>query len=64
MHKLLTCNTMHHPKADVDRLYIPSTKGEREMIQLELAYKTSTNYGSIQILYNNNRLNAKTSCCT
>ena len=40
--KLLTCNRIHHPKADVDRLYIPRNEGGRGMIQLELSYKTST----------------------
>ena len=33
---------MHHPKADVDRLYIPRQKRGRGLIQLELSYKTST----------------------
>ena len=33
---------MHHPKADVGRLYIPRNEGGREMIQLELSSKTST----------------------
>ena len=42
IHKLLTCNRMHHPKADVDRLYIPGNEGGRRMIQLELSHKTST----------------------
>ena len=40
--KLLTCTIMHHPKADVDRLYIPRNKEWTGMIQLELSYKTST----------------------
>ena len=40
--KLLTCNRMHNPKADVDRLYVPRNEGGRGMIQLELSYKTST----------------------
>ena len=33
---------MHHPKADVDRLYLPRKNGGRGMIQLEMAYKTIT----------------------
>ena len=33
---------MHHPKADVERLYLPRSKGGRGMTQLELTYKTST----------------------
>ena len=40
--KLLTCNGMHHPIADVYRLYIPRNEGGRGMIQLELSCKTST----------------------
>ena len=40
--KLLTMYNMHHPKADVDRLYLPRSSGGRGMIQLELSYRTST----------------------
>ena len=40
--KLMTCSRMHHPKADVDRLYIPRKEGGRGMIQLELSLKTTT----------------------
>ena len=40
--KLITCNRMHHPKADVDRLYIPRKEGGRGLIQLELSLKTTT----------------------
>ena len=40
--KLMTCNRMHHPKADVDRLYIPRKEEGRGMIQLELSLKTTT----------------------
>ena len=32
---------MHHPKADVDRLYLP-VPGGRGMIELETSYKTTT----------------------
>ena len=35
--KQLTCNRMHHPKSDVERLYVPRKKGGRGMIQLELS---------------------------
>ena len=38
----LTCNRMNHPKSDIDRIYVPRSKGGRGMIQLELSYKTST----------------------
>ena len=40
--KLLTCERMHHPKADVDRLYVPRNEGGRGLTQLETVYKTST----------------------
>ena len=33
---------MHHPKADVDRLYLPRTSGGRGLIQIETTYKTTT----------------------
>ena len=33
---------MHHPKADVDRLYIPRKAGGRGLVQLEITYKTTT----------------------
>ena len=40
--KLLTINHMHHPKADVHRIYLPRAEGGRGMMQLENAYKVST----------------------
>ena len=40
--KLLTCERMHHPKADVDGLYVPRNEGGRGLTQLEPEYKTST----------------------
>ena len=33
---------IQHPKSDVERLYPPRAKGGRELIQLELSYKTIT----------------------
>ena len=39
--KLLTTYNMHHPKADVERLYLPRTSGGRGLTQLELSFKTS-----------------------
>ena len=33
---------MHHPKADVSRMYIPRKEGGRGMINLEMTYKTAT----------------------
>ena len=40
--KILTINKMHHPKADIDRMYLPRSEGGRGMLQLENAYKIST----------------------
>ena len=36
--KLLTIYGQHHPKADVDRLYVPRKQGGRGLMQLEAAY--------------------------
>jgi hypothetical protein len=33
--KLLTIHGQHHPKADVDRLYVPRKQGGRGLMQLE-----------------------------
>ena len=33
---------MHHPKANIDRLYLPRSSGGRGMIELETSYKTTT----------------------
>ena len=40
--ELLTSNKMHHPKADVDRLYLPRSSGGRRIIELETSYETTT----------------------
>ena len=39
--RFLTTYKMHHPKSDVDRLYLPITEGGRGLIQLELCYKST-----------------------
>jgi hypothetical protein len=36
--KLLTIHGQHHPKADVDRLYVPRKQGERGLMWLEAAH--------------------------
>ena len=36
--KILTIHGQHHPKADVDRLYIPRKQGGRGLMQLEAAH--------------------------
>ena len=40
--KILTLERMHHPKADVHRVYLPRSLGGRGLIGIENAYKTST----------------------
>lgn len=37
--KILTMEGLHHPRADVDRLYTPRRKGGRGLIQVEAMYK-------------------------
>ena len=39
--KLLTMHRMHHPKSDVNRLYLPRKEGGGDFLQLELSLKTS-----------------------
>ena len=36
---ILTMYKMHHPKADIDRLYVKRKGGGRELVQVEEAYK-------------------------
>jgi hypothetical protein len=38
--KMLTMYKMHHPKADIDRLYVKRKEGGRAPVQAEVAYKT------------------------
>ena len=40
--KLLNMERMHHTRADVDRIYLPRNKGDRGLIQMEIANKTAT----------------------
>ena len=47
---------MHHPKADVDRLYLPRSNGGRGLIQLELTLKTSTIGLNEYLLYTKDRI--------
>jgi len=37
--KMLTMYKMHHPKVDIDRLYVKRKEGGRELVQIEAAYK-------------------------
>ena len=36
----MNLNRMHHPKADVSRMYMPRNEGRRGMMNLEMTYKT------------------------
>jgi hypothetical protein len=40
--KLLTIHGQHHPKADVNRLYVPRKPGGRGLMQLEAAHAVET----------------------
>ena len=40
--KMMTTHSMHHPKADIHRLYLPTSNVGRGLTQLELSYNTST----------------------
>jgi len=57
--KMLTTYKMHHPKADIDRLYVKRKEGGRGLVQIEVAYKAeiiniaeylSTNYKEDQFV--------------
>ena len=37
---MLTVYKVHHPKADIDRLYVKRKEGGRGLVQVEAAYKT------------------------
>jgi len=37
--KMLTMYKMHHPEADIDRLYVKREEGGRGQVQIEAAYK-------------------------
>jgi hypothetical protein len=37
--KMLTMYKMHHPKADIDRLYVKRKEGGRGLVQVEAAYR-------------------------
>ena len=39
--KILTCNKMHHPRACVERLYAPRSKGGRGLLEIEAQYKAA-----------------------
>ena len=56
--KMLTMYKMHHPKADIDRLYVKRKEGGRGLLQIEAAHKTeimntaeylNTNYKNISL---------------
>ena len=40
--KLMICQRMHHPRVDIEHLYIKRENGGRGLIQLELTNKTTT----------------------
>ena len=40
--KIMHCNSMHHPKAEVNRLYLPRIEGGRGLLQLEASFRIAT----------------------
>jgi hypothetical protein len=40
--KMLTMYQIHHPKADIDRLYLKSKEGGRGVVQVEAEHKAET----------------------
>ena len=54
--KLLTLNRMHHPKADVNRMYVPRKEGGRGMINLEMCFKTITIRLNTYLLLSDDRM--------
>ena len=40
--KLITCHRKHHPRTDIERLYIRRENGGRGLIQQEMTNKTTT----------------------
>jgi hypothetical protein len=39
---MLTIHGQQHPRADIDRLYVPRKEGERGLMQVEEAYTAET----------------------
>jgi hypothetical protein len=39
---MLTVHGQHHPRADIDRLYVPRKEGGRGLLQVEGAYIAET----------------------
>jgi hypothetical protein len=39
---MLTIHGQHHPRADIDRLYVPRKEGGRGLMQVEGAYIAET----------------------
>jgi hypothetical protein len=35
---------MHHPKAEIDRLYLKRKEWRRDLLQISVTYKTSNEY--------------------
>jgi hypothetical protein len=51
--KMLTVYKVHHPKADIDRLYVKRKEGGRGLVQVEAVYKAeyfNTNYNEDQFV--------------
>lgn len=42
MQNLLTLNRMHHPKAEVNKMYVPRQEGTRGKTNPEMSFKAAT----------------------
>ena len=54
--KLLALNRMHHPKADVNRMYVSRKEGGRGLINLEMCFKTTTIALNTHLLSSDDRM--------
>ena len=54
--KLLTLNRMHHPKAEVNRMYVPIKEGGRGTINLEICFKSTTVWLNTYLLSSDDRM--------
>lgn len=54
--KVLTINGMHHPRADVDRLYVKRKEGGRGLLELQSLYRQSILSLAVYLQTENSRL--------
>ena len=54
--KLLSLNRMHHPKSDINRIYVPRKGRGRGMINLEMCFKATTTGLNTYLLSSDDRM--------